>query len=170
MNETDHASSTLTERPLATPVLRQLMAAVNHHDASRVAALHSQDYEGLDVSRAQLRQGRDAVQEDYADWFQAFPDLRLTVTEVMVQPNRVTVSWTREGTHQGPFLHVPPTGQHITVCGMSVLTLKRARLTRGLHLWDMAGLLRAMKLLPELPQAAYNTSRTLLLSTFLQRA
>ena len=164
------ASSTLVEHTLSVPLLHQLLAAVNDHDAPRVAALHSVDYEGLDVSRTQLRRGRAAVQEGYNGWFQAFPDLHLSATEVMTQPHRVAVSWILEGTHQGPFLHVPPTGQRVGVCGLSILTFEPTTLTRGLHLWDMAGLLRTMRLLPELPQETYKMSQTHLLSAFLHRA
>jgi steroid delta-isomerase-like uncharacterized protein len=170
VNETDCASSTLIEQTVRAPILRKLLAAVNDHDVSSVAALFAEDYEGLDVSRAQLQQGRDAAQEDYDEWFQAFPDLRLTVTEMMTLPERVAISWTREGTHQGTFLHVPPTGQHIMVCGISILTLHQGTITQGIHLWDMAGLFRAMKLLPELPTNGHRASQALLLSTFLQQS
>lgn len=167
MNEADYAS-TVIKHAVQAPLLRQLLEAFNDHDASRIAGLHALAYEGLDVSRAQLCQGRAAVQQAYEEWFQAFPDIQLAVTEVMTQPDRVAASWIGTGTHQGSFLHVPPTGRPITVCGISILTFEQEAILQGLHLWDMAGLLRALKLLPELPRKGHRTSPANLLSTFLQ--
>ncbi|HMB93058.1 MAG TPA: ester cyclase [Rhodothermales bacterium] len=169
MNETDYASM-LIEHPVQAPLLRQFLEAFKSHDASRIAGLHALTYEGLDVSRARRCQGRDAVQAAYEEWFQAFPDTQLAVTEVMTQSDRVAVSWIMEGTHQGLFLDVPPTGQHITACGISILTFDEETITKGLHLWDLAGLLRAMKLLPDLPHKGHRTNQAKLLANFLRHA
>ena len=46
------------ERTNHVPLIHDLLEAVNAHDAVRVAHFHAADYEGLDVSRASLKQGR----------------------------------------------------------------------------------------------------------------
>jgi hypothetical protein len=47
-------------------------------------------------------------------------------------------------------MHIPPTGRKIAVRGISVLTIENGKITRGLYVWDAAGLLRTIGLLPEL--------------------
>lgn len=133
------------------PLIDHLLQAINAHDPDRIAGFYAADYEGLDVSRAARQHGPHGVREDMDGWFRAFPDLRFVSREVMAQHGRIVLYWTAEGTHQGAFLSVPPTRRHIEVCGFSLLAVQRGKIVRGLHLWDMAGLLRAMKLLPDLP-------------------
>ena len=132
-------------------MIHDLLEAVNAHDLARVAQFHAVDYEGLDVSRATRKQGREGLCEELDEWWRAFPDLHFAVQDVVAQPGRLAFLWTAEGTHEGAFMRVPPTGRRIEVCGVSLLTLQDGKVARGLYLWDMAGLLRSMKLLPDLP-------------------
>jgi steroid delta-isomerase-like uncharacterized protein len=83
-------------------------------------------------------------------YLRAFPDLRFLEEETIIQDNHVVLSWTARGTHRGELMHIPPTGRKISVRGVSLLTVENGRITRGLYVWDVAGLLRAIGLLPEL--------------------
>lgn len=78
-------------------------------------------------------------------------DLQLSVREVCAQAAQTAFFWTATGTHAGVFLSVPPTGRRVEGCGFSLLSVCAGKIERSVHLWDMAGLLRAMKLLPDLP-------------------
>ena len=155
------------ERTNHVPLIHDLLEAINAHDVARVAHFHAVDYEGLDVSSATLRQGREGVCEELSEWWSAFPDLHFTIQDVVVQPGRLAFLWTAQGIHEGVFLRVPPTGRRIEVCGVSLLTLQHGKIARGLYLWDMAGLLRSMKLLPDLPDVGQGASQAALLSRFL---
>ena len=148
------------------PLIHTLLAAVNDHDAGRVAQLHTADYEGLDVSRALRFSGPKGARAALDEWLRAFPDLQMSTREVCVQPAQTAFFWTTAGTHRGVFLSVPPTGRHVEVCGVSLLMMEDGKIRRGVHLWDMAGLLRSMKLLPDLP-GHQPVSQADLLSRFL---
>ena len=155
------------ERTNHVPLIHDLLDAVNAHDAARVAHFHAEDYEGLDVSRATHRRGREGISKELSAWWHAFPDLRFAIRDVVVQPGRLAFLWTAEGTHKDVFLRMPPSGRRIEVCGVTLLTLQDGKIARGLYLWDMAGLLRSMKLLPDLPGDAHGASQADLLSSFL---
>lgn len=131
-------------------VVDQLVAAWNSHDVERVAALYAPNYEGLDVGEAQPQRGPDSIRRSLTRYLSAFPDLRLEPEQKVVQDNRVAFSWVVRGTHKGAILNIPPTGREISVRGMSIVEIVNGQVTRAQSIWDMAGLLREMGLLPEL--------------------
>ena len=47
-------------------------------------------------------------------------------------------------------MRIPPTGREVAVRGVSILTIADGKVTHGETIWDTAGLLRALGLLPEL--------------------
>ncbi|MGH2523928.1 MAG: ester cyclase, partial [Anaerolineales bacterium] len=77
----------------------------------------------------------------------AFPDLRVTLDDLVVEGGRIALAWTWHGTHRGVVMNIPPTDRPVTVRGMSFLTVEEGQIRRGVRLWDVAGLLRALGLL-----------------------
>lgn len=67
------------------------------------------------------------------------------------RPPHVAVFWRMEAMHEGPFLEIPPTHQAVDVSGTGLFIVRDEQIIRGVHLWDLAGLLRAVNLLPDLP-------------------
>jgi steroid delta-isomerase-like uncharacterized protein len=131
-------------------VASAFVGAWNAHDAARVMALYADGYEGRDVGLAGIQRGPEGVRAALDRYLAAFPDFRLLPDDLVAQDDRIAVIWTAEGTHRGPLLHIPPTGRSVKVRGCSYLIVRGDRIVRGLHLWDVAGLLRALGLLPEL--------------------
>lgn len=127
-----------------------LMEAWNRHDVDRVAALHAFNYEGIDVGQATPLYGPDEVRHKFNHYLQAFPDMHFAAEDILAQGQRIVLVWTAQGTHQGTLMHIPPTGRRVQVRGVSVLTVQDDKITHGLHVWDVAGLLRYVGLLPEL--------------------
>jgi steroid delta-isomerase-like uncharacterized protein len=131
-------------------LLTQLLEAWNAHDLERASALYAPSYTGIDVSEAQPQQGRQAVRQTLARYFAAFPDLQFTAEETVIEDQRVAVQWSAQGTHRGHFMNIPPTGRTITLRGVTILTIADQQIQSGLFMWDVAGLLRALGLLPDL--------------------
>jgi steroid delta-isomerase-like uncharacterized protein len=131
-------------------LVRDLLEAWNVHDPERIESFYAQQYEGVDVGQAKPQRGPQDVSRLVKRYLQAFPDLRFADEEVVVQGNRAALVWTARGTHAGELMRIPPTGRRIAVRGTSVLTVENGKVTRGLYIWDVAGLLRSIGLLPEL--------------------
>lgn len=131
-------------------VISELLEAWNSHDIERIEALHAPKYEGIDVAQAGPCRGARGIHLSAASYLRAFPDLRLSREEIIIQDNRVAVIWTVRGTHEGKLMGIPPTGRKVSVRGASLLEVEEGKISRGLHIWDVAGLLRAMRLLPAL--------------------
>ncbi len=130
--------------------ITDLIAAWNAHDVERLASLYTPDYEETDVGQADPQRGRESIRRTATRYLRAFPDLQVTLNEVVIDGDRAALAWTWCGTHRGTMLNIPPTGRHVTVRGTSFLTFEDGLIRRGLRVWDMAGLLRSIGLLPEL--------------------
>lgn len=134
----------------AMKIVSDLMEAWNSHDVERVAAFYAADYEGVDVSQAEPQRGLAGVRQMVTRYWQAFPDLQFSSDQIVIQDDRAVLVWTARGTHRGRLMNIPPTERKIQVHGVSVLTLNETHVTHGLYIWDVAGLLRAIGLLPDL--------------------
>lgn len=131
-------------------LVADLLDAWNAHDVEGVVTLYAPDYEGVDVGEAAPQRGIPGIREHVEQYLSAFPDLEFTREETVVQDDRVALSWTARGTHRGPLMRIPPTGRPVTLHGIMLLTVQDRKVTRGLYMWDVAGLLRGIGLLPEL--------------------
>lgn len=128
----------------------QFLDVWNQHDARQIAAYYAEDYEEIDVARSAPQIGRDNVRRTLLYYFRAFPDIVVKQDALVVDGDRAALFWTWTGTHRGTFLNIPPTGHRIHVRGSSMMTVRNGKIQRATRIWDLAGLLRDLKLLPEL--------------------
>ncbi len=71
---------------------------------------------------------RDGVRMLFAGLRAAFPDLTVTIDEQIADGEKVATRKTFRGTHQGPFLGVPPTGKSISFEAIDILTVRDDRI------------------------------------------
>jgi steroid delta-isomerase-like uncharacterized protein len=131
-------------------VIRQVVAAWNSHDPAHVAAHYTEDCYGMDVAIARPQIGRAGVQGMFAAYYQAFPDITITEDDMIVDGDHVALFWTAHATHLGPILNIPPSGRPVTARGVNRLVLQDGLVCETLTIWDVAGMLRGMGLLPDL--------------------
>ena len=81
-------------------------------------------------------------------WRAAFPDLAITIEDLVAEGARVAARWTLRGTHRGAFLGLPPTGRRVTVAGMELYRLAGGRIAERWAVVDTLGLLRQLGLPP----------------------
>ncbi len=124
--------------------------AWNAHDPERVVGFYAADYEGMDVGERGLQRGQEGALRSFERYWKAFPDVRIRLDEMVVQDNRIALVWTASGTHGGSLMSIPSTGRRVAIRGTSLLRLAGNQVQHALHVWDVAGLLRAMQLLPDL--------------------
>jgi steroid delta-isomerase-like uncharacterized protein len=128
----------------------QLLHAWNIHDIEQIVSFYAPECEGLDVGQAEPPNGRDGIKRLAVTYLTAFPDLHVTVEETICDANRISLTWTARGVHRGALMHIPPTGKAVVVRGVTLLTLHNNQIARLTNIWDVAGLLRHIGLLPEL--------------------
>lgn len=133
-----------------TALITQLVEAWNSHDPERVGAWYTEDCYGLDVAVARPQIGREGVQAMFAAYYHAFPDLEITPDEMIIEGDRVALFWTARGTHLGAILNIPASGRRVVARGVNRLVLQDDKVCETLTIWDVAGMLRGMGLLPDL--------------------
>ena len=124
--------------------------AWNSHDIEKVLSFYSPEYIGDDVGQASQLCGHEDLRTMLEKYWKAFPDLRFTITNTVIQDSRMAIAWVADGTHQGPIMNIPPTGHRVGVCGVSMIEVEDGLIVHGQYVWDLAGMLRHMGLLPEL--------------------
>ena len=124
--------------------------AWNSHDIEKVIRFYASEYIGEDVGQAAPLRGLEAMRTMLENYWRAFPDLKFKVISSLVEDSRVAILWIGEGTHQGTIMNIPPTGRRIEARGVSILDVQDDLVVRGQYIWDLAGMLRHMGLLPEL--------------------
>ena len=131
-------------------LVRELLEAWNTHDIERIKTFYAPEYEGVDVGQAEPQRGPQSVPRNVERYLRAFPDLRFVEEDLVTQGGRAVLVWKAYATHRGRLMNIPPTGRNISVRGASVLAVEDGKVVRGLYVWDVAGLLRSIGLLPEL--------------------
>jgi steroid delta-isomerase-like uncharacterized protein len=127
-----------------------LVAAWNSHDLDRAAEFYTPDYVGRDLGRSDSQQGREGIRSYLANYHSAFPDLIFAVDDTIADGDRLALAWTANGTHRGVILNIPATGRFVSFRGVSLLTVRDGKVSQATYLWDVAGLIRSVGLLPEL--------------------
>jgi steroid delta-isomerase-like uncharacterized protein len=94
------------------------------------------------------RRGPVAGREMCAMYRRAFPDVRMTVEDVIEQGDRVVIRWRATGTHDGELLGLAPTRHRVDVTGMGIDRWAGDRIAETWINWDTHGLLQQIGAAP----------------------
>jgi len=86
---------------------------------------------------------------------QAFPDITVTIEEMIAEGDKVVTRWTIHGTHNGDFVTpqgpIPPTGKQVTYTGITINRLADGKIVEDRFEGDVLGLLQQIGALPTAP-------------------
>jgi predicted ester cyclase len=91
---------------------------------------------------------RDGHQAFAVAFYAAFPDAVHHIETVFATDHQVAVRFVIRGTHTGSFFGVPPTGRAIVSAANVILDVADGRVSRLRGIFDEAGLLRQIGVLP----------------------
>ena len=78
----------------------------------------------------------------------AFPDLRFTVEDVIVNGDRVAVRVRMEGTHEGPLFGIAPTHRRVNVAQINIERFRGDRIVEHWRVTDELGLMKQLGVVP----------------------
>jgi predicted ester cyclase len=88
------------------------------------------------------RDGFKAARRAFLD---LFPDLALTLDDVIEEGDKVVVRWSAEGTHRGDGFGFPATNRRVAFRGMTWVELRGGRLVRGWDSWNLGGVIATLQ-------------------------
>jgi len=79
-----------------------------------------------------------------------FPDLCFRLEEQLAEGDQVATRWRAQGTHQGDFMGIPPTGQTGEITGTTISRIADGKIIEEKSNWDALRLLQTLGLIPEM--------------------
>lgn len=96
---------------------------------------------------------REGVKQAFAMFRTAFPDMRVTIEDLIAESDKVVARETWRGTHRGAFMEIPPTGKQVEVTGIDILRIANGKMVEHWGQLDMLGMLQQLGVVPT-PEAA----------------
>jgi steroid delta-isomerase-like uncharacterized protein len=87
---------------------------------------------------------RDGQKQLLSQFRTAFPDIHITIEEIIAEENRLALRSTMRGTHQGEFLGIAPTGNKIEVGLLDVIHIEDGKFVEQWGGPDMLSLLQQL--------------------------
>ena len=93
-------------------------------------------------------QGRQGTLELFTMIRAAFPDLRITVEDIVAEGDKVVSRGTFSGTHKGEFMGIAPTGKQITVGLIEIVRIVAGKMVEHWNVVDNLGMMRQLGVVP----------------------
>ncbi|HEX9099567.1 MAG TPA: ester cyclase [Candidatus Dormibacteraeota bacterium] len=113
----------------------------NHRDPTAVDRYVSPAYT-LRTAQEGAPSGREAVRAYIAAYLGGFPDLHISIDELLAVGDKVVGVFTFTGTHKGELFGASPTGRTISVRQIAIYRLEGGRVVDEWEISDQLGLLQ----------------------------
>jgi steroid delta-isomerase-like uncharacterized protein len=121
-------------------VIDHMIAVMNEHDPDACVACYSEDAWLQDPRFPQPVRGNQYVREGFKYWFDAFPDVHVTLVDRIIDGPKVALEWVFEATHLGEYLGAAPSGRRFKVLTAAHFTVENGKVTRDFSLFDASAL------------------------------
>lgn len=92
-----------------------------------------------------LRHGRDGYKQALGMAFAAFPDVVLTIEDLIAEGDKVVERWTIRGTHRGDFMGIPATNKQVTVSGIDIYRYAGGKRVETWSQYDSLGMMHQLR-------------------------
>ena len=110
-------------------------------------------YTHHDASTPDVGRGPESEKNRVKLYRTAFPDLRLTVEDMIADGETVVARWSCRGAHRGDLNGIAPTGKQFLISGVSIVRFTGGKMVEGWINWDALDLMQQLGVVPELGKA-----------------
>ena len=126
---------------------RDIFDAWNAHDPERYGKLLDEKHVIESDTIPAPMTGRDAARQFMQIYIGAFPDLRISVDQMLADGDFVVTRWTATGTQRGELMGIAPTGRSTVTHGCTVGEIRNGRAVHDWVYWDTGNLLKQLGVL-----------------------
>jgi steroid delta-isomerase-like uncharacterized protein len=135
-------------------VVRRLFEEVWNKSNLPVAdELFAPSYAHHDPSTPDVGRGPESEKKRATIYRTAFPDLRLTIEDIVAEGETVMARWSCRGTHKGDLNGIAPTGKQVNISGISIARFANGKMVEGWVNWDALGMMQQLGVVHELGKA-----------------
>lgn len=124
-------------------VRRMYGEAWNEGRLDVVDEICSPDYRGFGPYGNEM--GPDSVKNGIRSRRDAFPDVHVTVDDIVSEGDKVVCRLTFTGTHCGEYQGIAPTGKSVTWTGIWIYRVADDKFVERWHNWDLHSLLEQLR-------------------------
>ena len=135
-------------------VLRQEEEIFTRGNLDAADEIYAPGYVGHDPSNPEDVRGPEAAKQAAADYRRAFPDLRVTVEDLIAEGDKVVARLRFRGTHLGELEGIAPTGRWVDCTGIVVSRMEGGKIAEDWANFDDLGLMRQLGAIPPPPGQA----------------
>ena len=92
--------------------------------------------------------GPESTKQVFTMMRTAFPDLRITVEDMVGEGDKVVARMIVRGTHQGEYMGIAPTGKQVTVTTIGIYRFAGSKLEEAWIQMDELGMLQQLGVVP----------------------
>ena len=129
-------------------LIREVLELIDQRQLDAAFELYAEDYIYHGPGGMEIK-GRDGIRGLWMDFLNAFPDLRSTVDDMVIQGDKLVLRWTIRGTHTGEFLGVPPSHNPIALPITEIFRIADGQLVEAWDQWDRLHLFAQIGGIPE---------------------
>ncbi len=122
--------------------VRKMIEAINKRNLTSLDALMAPDF--MLHMHAQRAQGRDVSKEVIEDEIKAFPDLHVTIEDIVAEGDEVCVRLHETATHTGEYRGLAPTGNKLAYTVVAIWRLARGQIVEGWIVYDQLDFLKQL--------------------------
>jgi steroid delta-isomerase-like uncharacterized protein len=142
-----------SERNKAT--LRRLIDGMNTNDVEIISKTIDELVEPDVVIRNPLPldvPGAQGLKLVFTTLHRAYPDLHITIEDVIAEGNKVVVRNTVTGTHKGEYMGIPATGKTVTYNEIFIARFVNSRVAEAWGVVDVLAQMRQLGVIPASPR------------------
>lgn len=93
---------------------------------------------------------REGLKQFMSLFHAAFPDMLTTIDDLVAGQDKVAIRMTGRGTHTGDLMGIPPTGKHVTVTSISIISIVDGKVAERWNITDILSLLQQLGVSPSM--------------------
>jgi steroid delta-isomerase-like uncharacterized protein len=78
----------------------------------------------------------------------AFPDMHITIEDIITEGDKLVQRWVAQGTHKGELMGIAPTGKQVTITGINISRIVGGKLVEDWTEADMLGMMQQLGVIP----------------------